>query len=614
MEPVEIAGRVREKWRRVTEDRALGGLSGAGVGEARGSYPALKPPSAAPSALVDGVAREAEAILAGRWHILGGHEVRVASPPDWHRDPISGIGIQTDRPARSLDHRSLPEGADPRSIWEISRWTQVVRLAQAAYLCGNREASDAAIAFLEDWVSKNPVGRGINWTSAMEPGLRLINFTWAHALLSVAGADPARLEALADRIVPPHCWWVWRYKSFGSSANNHLLGELAGLICASARWPGAATFCAPVGELGDLLQREVAAQFWEDGGNREQGLHYHLFAFELCLHALAGLPAESVDPRTSERLSRAAEFFADVVTPGEPWDYGDSDDAHVIPIFADARQCPKEWQAWICGGSAGSAMAYWLGDPLSRPATYEKPSMSWCGWTLYAQTGIAVREEGDWRLRWDLSPLGFGKMAAHGHLDALHLSVWFQGMAVIIDPGTGGYFGADEIRDHLTGWAAHNGPHFPGSDFPRRGGPFLWQEHHARPFTLPDASAVLEISRNKVPRCSGIVAESDRQSTPHLTICRKIDVSDSQLQIADSVGVPFSVHWQIAPDWQVEEFGSSEFRLRRDGVCLSMAIEGGDVTLGRSICAPSFRRIADSPVLRASASNMLTTRLSIDEC
>jgi hypothetical protein len=52
-------------------------------------------------------------------------------------------------------------------------------------------------------------------------------------------------------------------------------------------------------------------QFAEDGGNKEQALHYHLFSFELCWHARAALLAagRSISPKAEDRLTLAAGFW-----------------------------------------------------------------------------------------------------------------------------------------------------------------------------------------------------------------------------------------------------------------------------------------------------------------
>ena len=61
--------------------------------------------------------------------LFGWRRVSVGSPPCWHRDPTCGVIIQPGIPAHKLNHRALPDGADARSIWEINRWAEMVRLA-----------------------------------------------------------------------------------------------------------------------------------------------------------------------------------------------------------------------------------------------------------------------------------------------------------------------------------------------------------------------------------------------------------------------------------------------------------------------------------------------------
>ena len=500
--------------------------------------------------------RDAESILAGRWRAFGHLELVVDDPPQWHRDYLAGQDLATGRSAFKLDHRTLPGGADIKLIWELSRWHQLVRLAMAGYVLQNDIARGKCVDWLEDWVTHNPPYRGWNWTSALEAGIRLIQFVWIDALLAAGNtgdrtAHPAtdlepRLTKLRAGLLPPHVWFTWRNCSFGSSANNHLLGELAGCILAIVRWPALAVLCASLEELQACWEREVLAQFAEDGGNREQALNYHLFALEFCVQASLALETagRKPSPRVQDRLASAARFFTEVQATDERWDYGDSDDAFVTPFFAD--DSVLEWRDWLESSGQEGAIQYWLG-PVSPPsmdrARSPKRAIEVGGWSVYAETGIAVRDADPWRLRWDVSPLGYLSTAAHGHYDALHLSVWVDGCAVIIDPGTGAYYGDLRLREWLASPAAHNGPCPLGVPGPRRLGPFLWADHHPMPLLKTEgqeAAASLRIANVRVcRRIFNVMPE------------RAWRVEDACFR-TDGLPGPFTVRWQFAPACEVE--------------------------------------------------------------
>jgi len=252
------------------------------------------------------------------------------------------VDVRSAEVAFRLNHRALPAGADVKLVWELSRWYALARLAMGAFVNGDLSAARKCVEWLSDWVEHNPPYRGWNWTSALEVGVRLIQFTWIDRLLGAACAEDApivaaphagavagavadaetrafvrrRLPELRRAILPAHVHYAWRHRSFGSSANNHLLGELAGVIIAQTRWPQLAEMGAPLAALDSAWQYEVLAQFAPDGGNREQALNYQLFSWELCWQARAAFAAAGVRvaAEVDARLARAAEFLIHVQT------------------------------------------------------------------------------------------------------------------------------------------------------------------------------------------------------------------------------------------------------------------------------------------------------------
>jgi hypothetical protein len=353
-------------------------------------------------------------------------------------------------------------------------------------------------------------------------------------------------------------------------------------------------------ELEDLWNDQVLAQFAEDGGNREQALHYHLFSFELCWHARMALIAagRKLNDAVEQRLEHAREFFVDVHGAREPWSYGDSDDAFVLPLFYDESQATPEWTAWMSAGRQGEAISYWIGDanaPLRPRVVEDSP------WRLYEGTGVAMGRSGNLVLRYDVSPQGYLTTAAHGHLDALHLSIWIGHTAMIVDPGTGAYYGGEELRNWLASRRAHNGPFL--EEWPQRLGPFLWSEHHPRPLVTRDSDAKL----------------SGQLHTPGGVITRRVEMfSGGRAVITDSAASKkyqhlMTVLWQFAPGANCQTIELRKFRVTRDRATLEISVspewdtatlvdpKSSPETVGEGVVSPSFRATAWAPYLKLTA-------------
>lgn len=586
----EVWHRLVEKWHICTEGGFLEGLSALEHHEVNAKVPRLPSRESFSAEAKALLSQDAARLLRGDWQIFGWKDVSVGAPPCWHRDPACGVVIDPDTPAHRLDHRHLPDGADARTIWEINRWAEMTRLAMHGWINGDLDAARTAQLWLEDWCERNPPGLGINWTSPLEAALRLLNFTWFDALISATVKEhPGKCQlittaqaALVQRIVPVHAAWVWRYQSKGSSANNHLLGELVALVVSASRWPALEKLTSPVEHTWTRVSREVLRQFAADGGSCEQALHYHLFAFDLAWQAVRAVGCRAGD--AYDRLCAAGHFFVDLTQDAEVWDFGDNDDAQVLP-FADRRsQAVKEWRAWLAG-TEGSLRG-WLGEtPLMQPRERDLSTP----WRVFPVSGLAALRSQGWFLRLDASPLGFGKLAAHGHCDALHLSVWDGESALLIDPGTGGYYGQVPLRTELASWYAHNGPQpdVVGFKTPLRVGPFLQTQHHAAPALLVESST----------------AAARFEHEGH-AFQRQVHFHGDTLEIRDSEdhSLPFMLQWYVAPSLTVFETAPGHFRLSLGQSVWSFEMEAPDATwtVSRRRVSPAYGGIAETTVITVS--------------
>jgi hypothetical protein len=120
----------------------------------------------------------ADEIAHGRLALFALGEFDLGMPPRWNRDPKTGIQAPLVY-GKLLDYRDPDLVGDIKYLWEPNRHLHLVTLAQAYALSGKRRYYDALVEQLESWFIACPYGMGPNWASALEAGIRLVN--WAIA-------------------------------------------------------------------------------------------------------------------------------------------------------------------------------------------------------------------------------------------------------------------------------------------------------------------------------------------------------------------------------------------------------------------------------------------------
>ena len=143
-------------------------------------------------------------------------------------------------------------------------------------------------------------------------------------------ADGERLHKFAYL----HCWELSRKFSYGSSANNHLIGEAAGLYIAASYW-FADSHPEWVNASAAVLQQEIVAQQFASGCTKEQALSYQFFVAQF--YITCGLVAEwSQRPFPGDfwqSLGNYLSFLGRFRGFGEALPFfGDQDDGYVLDL------------------------------------------------------------------------------------------------------------------------------------------------------------------------------------------------------------------------------------------------------------------------------------------
>jgi hypothetical protein len=441
----------------------------------------------------DRLLRRAARAAAPRLDFLGLEDRDLGDPIDWNRDHSTGTRSPL-RFAPLVDYRDHDAVGDAKLVWEPSRHHHLVVLGRAYRATGDLRHASAVVAQLDSWIAQCPFARGMNWRSPLEIAIRLINWVWVLDLIRESGLVGRAFSERLERSVYLHLWEVVRRYSRGSSANNHRIGEAAGVFIASSYFPRLDAGGRWRQGARRILIEEIVAQTHGDGGTREQAVGYHVFALQFFL--LSALVARACGDDLGRpywaRLERMFDFLDALVEGGRGLPMvGDADDGYVLDLGAphDVRELlgigavlfrRPDFVA-LAGGYPEAARWLLGGDSQAEfealvPARAHVPLVS----RALPESGYYLLQGGHRGANdrvsvvFDCGELGFGSIAAHGHADALSFTLRSFGADVLVDPGTYDYFTFPAWRRYFRSTRAHNTLVVDGQDQSVMQGPFLW--------------------------------------------------------------------------------------------------------------------------------------------
>lgn len=453
----------------------------------------------------------ADIILSGRMKIFAIDSVALGIPPRWNRDALTGV----DAPVtfgKKLNYRDDGVVGNIKYLWEPNRHLQLVTLAQAYNLSGDSKYIEGLKQQLTSWFDQCPYMMGPNWTSSLELGIRLIN--WSICWRLIGGRDSPVFSGIEGQkflgnwltSIYQHVHFITGYYSRFSSANNHLIGEAAGVFVATVTWPCWNEFKTWQQEALGILEEESQKQNHDDGVNREQSISYQQFVLDFLL--IAGLAGKNAGVEFSRgywgQIRHMLGYLAAMVDcNGNVPMVGDADDGYVLMLSQEEDFCPyrslldtgselfgwnefkvqdrddkTRWLQSIYRFSVMAGEPAAMGDPI-RPVVDDSGSGHKRKFVSggYYILGNHLGTTDEVRCVVDCGPLGYLSIAAHGHADALAVYVSVKGKEFLIDPGTYAYHSKQKWRDYFRGTSAHNTVRVDRVDQSVIGGNFMWLRH-----------------------------------------------------------------------------------------------------------------------------------------
>jgi hypothetical protein len=189
---------------------------------------------------------------------------------------------------------------------------------------------------------------------------------------------------------------------------------------------------------------------------------------------------------------------------------GDADDGYAVRLSQEPDFCPyrsllatgailfrrgdfkakagklDDKTRWLLGADAERDYEVLPLEPKALPARRVFPDGG------YYILGCDFETDREIRAIVDAGPLGYLSIAAHGHADALALTLSVGGREFLVDPGTYAYHTQKKWRDYFRGTAAHNTVVVDGENQSEIGGNFMWLRKAVAPCETWESNAKMD--------------------------------------------------------------------------------------------------------------------------
>jgi hypothetical protein len=409
------------------------------------------------------------------WNVFKERIPDILEFDSWRDDIKNGISSSISY-SGSISYKNFQAIGESKYVFELNRLHHLPTYSYHAGKNKDQVGVNKLVSQIQCWSCQNPLYGSVNWTSGIEAGIRVVNLIYS-ILLFKSMLSQAELKML-NSVVKKHLFFLKRNLSLYSSANNHLVAELMGIIHI------AATFSyrdskKDLKKYSNLLFQEFEKQVDDNGVCREQTIRYHAATFNSYLACFLLLNAKGVRI-TETQWSKLAYMghFLEIMPWGDGIDFGDSDDSellysqhdinyHLIRSAANSvsiletKTNPNDFRNHLL-------FSFW-GAPQSAININRKEPAD------YLSSGYFLYNENDITLLVDVGSIGYDTLAAHGHADQLSLLLKYRNTAFIVDCGTFQYHPQfSQWRSYFRGTRSHNTISVNGLDQALSSGPMMW--------------------------------------------------------------------------------------------------------------------------------------------
>ncbi len=418
---------------------------------------------------------EADEIVAGVFRMFGGEPVPLHLTGHW---PLAHWTL--------FESGKIKLEGDIKYIWEPARFGWAFVLGRAYHLTRNETYAEAFWEYFERFTDANPPNLGPHWMNGQEVAIRLMALVWAGQVFEAAAASSIERRAHLAQSVAAHAARIPSTLVYARAQNNnHLVTEAAGLYTAGRALDNPHWCALGWRWLNWAFRRQISGY----GEYIQHSTNYHRVMLQAALwvDAIRDVDWPSL---TLQSLGRATHWLFSMLDPasGRTPNLGANDGALILPLvvtpFDDFRPtvqaAARAFLRFQMPGGAWDEMALWLGLDAHEKA-YE-PS-------LYLADNPRGPESWAY-LRASTFP------SRLGHMDQLHLDLWWCGLNVAQDAGTYLYNAGSPWDNPLVTGRIHNTVTVDGRDQMTCGGRFMtldWFPAYSKGVVATDESVLGQV-------------------------------------------------------------------------------------------------------------------------
>lgn len=371
-----------------------------------------------------------------------GSEIEIGWPPNW--DNLDGDDWSKEKPSWDMKYYGDGINSDIKTSWEVHRMQW---LPSVAYKAGQEidvAMANEVLAVIISYFDSHRIGKSIAWMEGIEVSLRSISIIETLTHIRELNSDHSKITEICSWLACSADWIEANLSTKWRVNNNHLLLELVGLGVIARVIPGHPRSKKWREKSERMLRREIVEQT-VSGRNWEPTTAYHRFVTEAMLVLHHYRCGQNIPNKNDIIFSTTNELFMTLIDLSDKENkmplIGDDDAGIVIPMSSVDLDVEDNSRVL----SLGKRLGFEKGD-ISRGAKI---------WEQHG-TGI-IRNNNSICYLSSGAPKGKMRQASHRHLDMLSIAMRYNGESLILDGGTGRYFGDDELRNRFRSESSHSG-------------------------------------------------------------------------------------------------------------------------------------------------------------